>query len=342
MIRYVLYLPAAGGVITQFGMAEAEHLPEYEIDGALAIEHATATPETHYVNGSGVVTEYTEPGKVRKAVYHDPQRWSWNTATEDWVDERTLEQAQEEKWEAIKVRRDVAFSATTVSAAGIAYSITLDKQNLADRIISFEAAIALSLATAADEIAWRDQVNVEHDLNLAALQGLAAEMGSRGQSIYEISWLMHQAVLAAISVAEVEEVDINDGWPLAVFEIDAEPGSYAVTGVASAWVGNNIAPALSTYVAGGTHTDGEVVGETIVLDNNEFAFRSGLPVDANTLYRVRYDGTGTVYTREVTGDYDGPVALPVVKEKLGSAISRIQVQAVGAVTITEMSVRGLY
>ena len=107
-------------------------------------------------------------------------------------------------------------------------------------------------------------------------------------------------------------------------------------------LGPNIAPALSTYVAGGTHTSGEVVGETIVLNNTEYAFRSGLSVTAGQLYKITYNGTGTPpLSREAIVDYDNPSPFPIVKYKLGSAIQRVQVTAVGDVTMTEISVRAV-
>lgn len=132
-----------------------------------------------------------------------------------WPPPPTLEQAKADAWNQIKARRLAAFAATAVSVAGIPYSITHDKGNLADRIVSLSAAIAIGAASTETEIEWRDRNNDEHLVTIVGLNALAAEMGDRGQAIFKRSWTLDAAVQAATDLAGVEAAldDLDTGWP---------------------------------------------------------------------------------------------------------------------------------
>ena len=138
---------------------------------------------------------------------------TWDEIAGQWIDQRTLGQAQADAWNRIKARREVAFAARATSSAGIAYSIAADKANLADRLASLQAAVAIGAADSTTTIAWRDRDNAEKVLTIAGLNLLAAEMGARGQAIYERSWALDALVQAATSNVALDSIDYDGGWP---------------------------------------------------------------------------------------------------------------------------------
>lgn len=182
-----------------------------ERPGLTIIESAVGERGSHWFDGEEVV-EYSAEGKARYANPPGPG-FSWAPSEERWIDQRTLEQAQADAWTHIKARRETAFAARAVSSAGIAYSIAADKANLADRLASLQAAIAIGAAGSTTSITWRDRDNAEHALTIAGLNLLAAEMGARGQAIYENSWALDAQVQAATSNAQLESINYEGGWP---------------------------------------------------------------------------------------------------------------------------------
>lgn len=139
----------------------------------------------------------------------------WDELAERWFDPRSLAQAKADAWEEIKWHREAAFAARAVSAAGVAYTITKDKGNLADRRASLEDSIIVGAATEETAIEWRDFDDQVHMMTLFNLRMLAAEMGARGQAIFVRSWVLDQTVKASSTNEEVDLVlaEINEGWP---------------------------------------------------------------------------------------------------------------------------------
>lgn len=211
-MRFIRFI--ASGEIIESGECNPERLAD-QTSGPFShtqvLAHPTADRDTHKVV-AGVVIAYSEAGRARKAVWHG-EGFRWDTAAEDWVDEREIGIAQAQAWEAIKVRREVSFAATVTSSAGIAYSITHDKSNLAERIDSLSAAVELGLVPVDTAIDWRDRNNDPHALDLIGLKLLAAEMGMRGQAIFGHSWALDAQVKAATTTAELSSIDIEAGWP---------------------------------------------------------------------------------------------------------------------------------
>lgn len=209
-MRYIRYRPDTGR-ITQDGFCADDALEDQALDGDLVMAHETASYSTHWVD-NGVVTEYSPEAKLALANPPGPG-FKWSPAQGAWADQRLLSQARADAWQAIKRRREQAFAARAVSSASIAYSIAADKANLADRLASLQAAIAIGAADSTTSITWRDRDNAEHALTIAGLNLLAAEMGARGQAIYERSWALDAQVQAATSNAQLTTIDYDGGWP---------------------------------------------------------------------------------------------------------------------------------
>lgn len=208
-MRYILVHQSSGridghGVAAALG--EVTPRPGIEIVESDVGEHGT-----HWYDGDNVI-EYSEAAKT--ALANPPGAgFEWSPAAGQWIDQRPLSQAKNDAWARIKARRETAFAARAVSSAGIAYSITKDKGVLGDRIKSLEAAIQIGMATSSTTAIWRDLDDAEHPLSIVGYYALAAEMGVRGQAIYENSWALDAKVQAATSNAQLAAIDYDGGWP---------------------------------------------------------------------------------------------------------------------------------
>lgn len=211
MLRYVTYASGTGEII---GSGTAMNLADvYLYANQSAIVSDVAGVGTHYVDtGTSSIIEYSAAAKL--AYVNRPQgNFAWSPSAGVWIDNRTLAEAKADAWTTIKARREVAFAARAVSSAGIAYAITKDKDNLGDRIKSLEAAIAIGAATSATEANWRDLDNDGYPLTITGYYLLAAEMGARGQAIYEKSWALDALVTAAADKAAISAIDTEADWP---------------------------------------------------------------------------------------------------------------------------------
>lgn len=208
MAEYASYVIATGDIV-----AIGSYPCPMDGQSSLIILEDGISELTHWVNHeTGQFIPYTDEGKRLRGQI---RRYGvvWNAKAEALVDARPLEAVKEDAWRLIKKRRDVAFFARAVSSTGVAYSITKDKDNLGDRIKSLEAAIAVGAASSATTTAWRDFDNVEHALAISGYYLLAAEMGARGQAIYEHSWALDAQVRAAASKEAVGVINLEAGWP---------------------------------------------------------------------------------------------------------------------------------
>lgn len=205
-MRYVIYETATGEIV---GTGDDPTTPP----GRAAKASNVGDIGTHRVDLTTLaVVEYSPAGKAAYAARPGPG-FSWDPIAEAWIDDRTLEAAKADAWAKIKARREVAFATSAISSAGIAYVITKDKDNLGDRIKSLEAAIAIGAADNSTTATWRDLNNATHPLTIAGYYLLAAEMGARGQAIYERSWALDAQVQACATKAAIAAIDLEVGWP---------------------------------------------------------------------------------------------------------------------------------
>lgn len=207
----VVYKESSGLITGVYGAPESDATSLVKDGEAYLMAAEQVSDATHWVN-AGVLTEYSQGAKDALAAFpgdgHD-----WVPSTGAWIDNRTLETAKVDAWAKIKARREVAFATSAISSVGIAYVITKDKDNLGDRIKSLEAAIAIGAADNSTTATWRDLNNVAHPLTIAGYYLLAAEMGARGQAIYERSWALDAQVQACATKAAIAAIDLEVGWP---------------------------------------------------------------------------------------------------------------------------------
>lgn len=210
IVSFVVCLP--DGNIIRSGTCDESIVDDQLIDEGERVLVGEGEVGTHYVVGDSISAYTAEQLAARKAF--PPRAAVWDNATMAWIlQEFPLEQEKSAAWTKIKARREVAFFAHAVSSIGIAYSIGDDKANLADRLASLSAAVSLGLATTSTPVEWRDRDNVAHTLTIVGLQLLAAEMGARGQAIYEHSWALDAQVHAAPDKETLALVDLDAGWP---------------------------------------------------------------------------------------------------------------------------------
>lgn len=203
----VIYDPATGEVLRTVNSPGDEALFNVQPGEAFVLTNDAAGPGTHRV-AAGVLTEYSEAGKQRRGSVRGPG-FRWDPATEDWIDERPLDQVKADAWSTAKRTRDAKLAERAVSAAGIAYRISKDKDNLIALIASRDAAGTPDFVLTM----WMDDDNQAWPLGGAELKALAAEMGNRGQQIYQRSWALREEIEACQSADGVKLIDIEAGWP---------------------------------------------------------------------------------------------------------------------------------
>lgn len=210
-MRTIVYIKTTGEIV---GVVEGSRAAGMIVpEGLAAKDSPIGDIGTHRVDLTTLaVIEYSPAGKAAYAARPGPG-FSWDPIAEAWIDDRTLEAAKADAWAKIKARREVSFAARAVSSIGIAYAITKDKTNLGDRIKSLEAAIAIGAASSATIAHWRDLDNAEHPLTIAGYYLLAAEMGARGQAIFEHSWALDAQVQGATTKAAIAAINTEAGWP---------------------------------------------------------------------------------------------------------------------------------
>lgn len=210
MQHYVVYLVGTGEIIMSSTVPDGVS-PSTTIPGAATVVTPHAIDgDTHRVDlNTGNISAYSDAGVKRKRRNTNGRGFTWDPATEDWIDERPLDQVKADAWSTAKRTRDAKLAERAVSAAGIAYRISKDKDNLIALIASRDAAGTPDFVLTM----WMDDDNQAWPLGGAELKALAAEMGNRGQQIYQRSWALREEIEACQSADGVKLIDIEAGWP---------------------------------------------------------------------------------------------------------------------------------
>jgi hypothetical protein len=92
------YLSNQMGEIISWGDVQVENIVS-------PLQPGFATPSTHYVTATGVLTEYTPSEAVLKSTQPSLLH-IWNNQTMQWQDTRTQEDVLTQQWSAVKAQRD--------------------------------------------------------------------------------------------------------------------------------------------------------------------------------------------------------------------------------------------
>lgn len=212
MTPVAFFRPETGEIVQTTFLPLGLALTDYPLpEGTAGIEtDMEVSGDTHWVEPQVLrVRPYSEAGKLRKRQRAGGQGYRWSPALEDWIDERPLDQVKADAWSTAKRTRDAKLAERAVSAAGIAYRISKDKDNLIALIASRDAAGTPDFVLTM----WMDDDNRAWTLGGAGLRSLAAEMGSRGQQIYQRSWALRDEIAACQSADGVKLIDIEADWP---------------------------------------------------------------------------------------------------------------------------------
>ena len=120
----------------------------------------------------------------------------FNYATKQWIDERSIETAQEQKWNEIKAQRD------TLEFGGFEF-----ESNIYDSDLTSQSRI-LGAANAALPQTWTLQDNSTINLNADQLNGLYVALQTHIAQAHERGRIARQLIYAAETIEQVEAVNL--------------------------------------------------------------------------------------------------------------------------------------
>lgn len=162
---------------------------------------------THYiVDGNPVAySEIAKEAIIQKPIGH----FSWSPTEGKWIDNRSLSEILNSKWNEVKRIRDEKFNTVKVSSQGIAFQISKDRENLTSVLTGFVATGASPETT----ISWRDALNNIHNTTFSSLKAFGLEVLQHGENIYNYSWTLWNSMMIITNAEELKAFDVDVGWP---------------------------------------------------------------------------------------------------------------------------------
>ncbi|MFA5567471.1 MAG: DUF4376 domain-containing protein [Trueperaceae bacterium] len=206
MIRFIVYDPASGEVLRS-GTCHEDDLAMQAEPGLLAMEHATATPNTHRVVG-GEPVEYSPAGRERRAA-PPGQGFVWDAATENWIDERSL----------IDVRADLLLRVRTERDARIEGGFVWDGSPFdSDAAISQPRLLGLFTTALAGGLPpegypWRLADNTWRVLSANDAVAVWAAFQAHMAGHFSVFAAHEQAILTEADAEVLREYDPTTLWP---------------------------------------------------------------------------------------------------------------------------------
>ena len=201
MKPFVLYEPTTGE-ITRWG--ESPDLTVHHESGSLI--EGQGEPATHYVH-RGELTAYTDAQAAAKAA-RPAARAEWSNTLMRWVDVRSLEEAQADKWNAIKARRLIESELPVSTSAGLFDADAESRAKLDEVIARLERSVALGRPDAAS---YTLATNVRVTLTLAQLHTAALALGDQLQHAHDIAGALRERIYSQTTVPGVVAIT----WPVA-------------------------------------------------------------------------------------------------------------------------------
>lgn len=205
MIRYIAY--DATGRIVMVGFCRDEDLALQAEPGFEVMSHASASPFTHKIVG-GTPVEYTEAGKLRLAA-PPGAGWSWDPVSENWIDERPIEDVRAQLLVSLRMQRDALLEGGFTWDGSIFDS---------DAAISQPRLLGLFTTSIAGGIPpegypWRLKDNTWRVLSAADAQAVWGAFQTRMAGLFGAFAVHEAAVVAETDVAVLRAYDVEAGWP---------------------------------------------------------------------------------------------------------------------------------
>lgn len=131
--------------------------------------------------------------------------WDWTTHT--WINPRTLQWYKDQKWEEIKVSRDIAINAPLDTPYGIFDADPNSRANIANSVLYLQT---LEQQGTPGTVDWTLADNTTITLNYQEMSDVGVLLGQRTNAAYDTSRALRTQIDAATTVEEVEAIH----WPV--------------------------------------------------------------------------------------------------------------------------------
>lgn len=205
MIRYVVHDQT--GRIVLFGVCKDEDVDLQAGPGTTALQSDVGHPLTHKVV-AGAVVEYTPAGKARLAAFPG-EGYRWDPDTEDWVDERPLNDVRADVLARLRNKRDALLEG----------GFTWDGSTFdSDAAVSQPRLLGLFTTSLAGGIPpsgypWRLKDNSWRTLTAADAQAVWATFQSRMAALFQAFAAHEASVVAETDITALRNYDVEVGWP---------------------------------------------------------------------------------------------------------------------------------
>lgn len=134
----------------------------------------------------------------------------WSSDMRRWRAVDTVAGRRRKLADAVNAMRAHALAAGEVMLGGVPFDADLASCDNLTRVLSGRAALGVPSTTLQ---LWRAADNTDHMLGGAQLAQLAGLLLARGDAVYAASWAIKAELDAADTLAALDAVDLNAGWP---------------------------------------------------------------------------------------------------------------------------------
>lgn len=131
---------------------------------------------------------------------------TFDWATHQWTDSRTLAQHQDAKWEEIKAAREAAFNAPLITPHGTFDSGVRDRANITDAVLMAQTLAAAGQTVAID---FTRADNTAATLNASQMTEVGLYLGAKIQAAYATARSLRASIYSAGTITAVQALS----WP---------------------------------------------------------------------------------------------------------------------------------
>lgn len=210
MQHYVVYLVGTGEIIMSSTVPDGVS-PSTTIPGAAtAVTPHAIDGDTHRVDlNTGNISAYSDAGVKRKRRNTNGRGFTWDPATEDWIDERPIDTVRAELLVALRTKRDALLEG----------GFTWDGSEFdSDAAVSQPRLLGLFTSSLAGGIPpsgypWRLKDNSWRTLTAADAQAVWATFQSRMAALFQAFAAHEASVVAETDITALRNYDVDAGWP---------------------------------------------------------------------------------------------------------------------------------